>query len=148
MIEQQLERIAAACEETNRLLAKALGNISAPSGATAVAAVAAAQAPATTTRAAKKSAGMDAPKNVPAPEAQPEHDPFAQENAEQPAITLKDLEEKLRKHAAAYGTATTLALMVKHGADHPKTTIKSVPTASYIALATEMDADLAKAPKK
>ena len=135
-IEQTLERIATALETIAKACDKA------PAAAPTAAPAAAKPA---TTKAAKPTTGMTAPAATPVVAPQPEHDPFAQEaEVPVPTITIQQLEESLRHHAKAFGTPTTLALMVKHGADRAKTTIKSIPTVGYQPLNDEIEADLKK----
>lgn len=85
--------------------------------------------------AAKKTAA----KPVPTPE--PEVDPFAEPQAE---ISLDTLSDLLKKHAKALGTKTTIALILKHGADKVTPKINTIPTANYAACFAEAEGDLKK----
>lgn len=100
-----------------------------------------------------KGAKVDAPtkttavaaKKIAAPVAEAEVDPFA--GAAEAEITFESLSDVLKTHAKALGTKTTIALIVKHGADAVVPKINTIPTANYKACFDEATADLKKVKK-
>jgi len=64
-------------------------------------------------------------------------------------VVNKDaVEGLLRKHAQILGAKTTIALMIKHGADKTTPKIATIPEANYAAVIEEATADLNKVEKK
>jgi hypothetical protein len=133
-IEQTLERIAVALEKIAEVRENLL-IMTSPAADPAV------KKPG---RPAKAVAPVGAPVvTPPPPEALP--DPFA-EGAPAAAISFEQLTDLLKKHSKTFGVKTTIALMVKHGADATTYKMSTIPTASYQALFTEATADLEKVP--
>lgn len=82
--------------------------------------------------------------------AEPEVDPFAQEveqDVEQ-GVSFDSLTELLKTHAKQLGTKTTVALIVKHGANRLIPKMNTIPEANYKACYDEATADLKKLEKK
>ncbi len=83
-------------------------------------------------------------KEAPMTVAEPEVDPFSQDEAPAPAVTFESLTDLLKVHAKKLGTKLTVALIIKHGADRTTPKMNTIPEANFQACWDEATADLKK----
>lgn len=130
-IETDLGRIATALEAMVKIQEKAYGLATADKQ----------PAPAVVVPTAKKaSAAKAAPAAAPA---EPEVDPFNQEAAAE-EVSFETLSALLKQHSVKLGVKTTIALILKHGADKVTPKLNTIPTANFKACFDEATADLKK----
>lgn len=145
MIEETLVRIAVALEKQNELVCmlafKKAGPESGPFNQGA-------DVPVETVKKTRKVA--EPVKPVVAEPVAEEIDPFAAEPepvAASKEVTFDMLSDFLRKHSVTFGTKTTMALMIKHGADKGTPKLNTIPEKSFNACYAEAQQDFDKLKK-
>lgn len=91
----------------------------------------------------KKTGKIDVVKSV-----EDDVDPFSQdEKPKEDVLTLDKLKELLTIHAKKLGTKTTIALIIKHGADPATPKINTIPETNFQKCFDEATLDLKKVEK-